>query len=113
MITLLTTPIDERTTPAELERVRRNLVDAIRELQIGAFAQATTIKNVELADGVPTPVAHKLGLPAFVVLSPPRGASTSGRITEVRGTHNPAHYVVLQADGWGATITVDLKAVPL
>ncbi len=110
MIHLLTTVIDEKTKPQDLERIRRNLVDVARELQ----GQRTVriIADVELADGVPTPVAHRLGRRAFVFPSPVRGASTSGRIEEIRdGSHDPNQYVVLEANGFGATVTIDLEVV--
>lgn len=114
MIQLLAITIDERTTPADLERIRRNTFDAIREQQLSPFAGAAIIKDVVLADGIPTPIAHKLGRPVFAIPSPPRGASTTGRITESRGTVHPRdQYVVLQADGWGASITVDVLVTPL
>jgi hypothetical protein len=114
MITLLTTKIDERTTPAELESIRRNLADALRELQGSTFARVTTVKDVALADGVSTPIPHRLGVAAFAIPSPVRGASTSGRIEEVRDTqYDRSLFIVLRATGYGATVTVDVKAVPL
>jgi hypothetical protein len=114
MIQLLATVIDERTKPADLERIRRNLVEAIRELQLMPGATARHIKDVELASGVNTPIAHKLGRPVFVTVSPVRGPSSTGRIEEVRDTdvtriYPRSEFVVLVATGWGATITVDLK----
>ncbi|HSN26169.1 MAG TPA: hypothetical protein VLT45_07780 [Kofleriaceae bacterium] len=106
----MTITIDERTTPADAERIRRNIYDAVRELQLLPAASARRIEGVELVDGKPTPIAHGLGRRAFVTPSPPRGAAAAGRIDEIRdGSYNPAEYVVLKATGYGATITVDLE----
>ncbi len=108
MIQLLTTVIDERTKPQDLERIRRNQADAIRELQ--GVRVARFIYDVVLEDGVPTPVAHGLGRRVFVTPSPVRGAVTSGHISEIRdGSHSPSQYVVLEANGYGADVTVDLR----
>jgi hypothetical protein len=110
MIALLPVRLDDD----KAERVRRNHGDAIAELQRMRAALATLKKDVVLADGVPTPIAHGLGRPAFATHTPPRGAVSTGRIEEVRdGSHNRDQYVVLKATGWGATITVDVQAEPL
>lgn len=93
------------------ERCNRSHRERIDELQSMPLVGARLILGVQLADGVPTPIPHKLGKPATLVLpSPPRGAVTSGRITEIRSTTGaaPEKYVTLQADGFGATIRVDL-----
>lgn len=114
MIQLLATAIGEATMRDDLERIRRNHADAIHELQLGALARATIIKDVSLANATPTPVPHRLGRPVFAIPSPARGASSTGRIAEIRsGSYSREQFVVLQADGWGATITVDLLVVPL
>lgn len=112
MTQLLTATIDERTSTKELEKIRRNLVDVLREEQA---RRPKYVYDVELADGVNTPIAHRLGRPAFVTPSPVRGASSTGRIEEVRDSdvtriYPRAQFVVLKATGWGATITVDVKA---
>lgn len=107
MIQLLDIAIDERTSPKDLERIRRNVAAAIRELQLQP--SATIIRDVVLADGITTPIAHRRGRPVTVTISPPRGASTTGRVDEVRDTvHDRSQYVVLKASGWGASITVDV-----
>lgn len=110
MIPLLSIVIDERTKPADLEHIVRNLREVVRELQLLPFASAKVAKvAVVLADGVPTPIPHGLGRRAFVWHSPPRGASTTGRIEEVRdSSHDSNKFVVLKATGWGASITVDV-----
>lgn len=110
MIALLGITIDERTRPQELERIRRNLVDAVRELQRQSFPRVIKA-DLTLADGIPTAIPHGLGRRASVWTSPPRGAVSTGRIEEVRdGSHDAAKYVVLKATGWGASITVDVWA---
>jgi len=97
-----------------VERVRRNFFDAIAELQRGLFARAKVIKDVTLADGVTTPIAHGLGRPVLVLPTPPRGATAAGYILEVRdGNHDRTKVVILQANDFGAAITVDLVVVPL
>lgn len=92
------------------EQARQEHAAAIRELQDLPAAAARVIAGVELEDGVVTPVAHGLGRPpAFVQASCPRNPSTSGRIEEVRaGDHDRSRVVALEANGWGATITVDV-----
>lgn len=97
---------------ADAERVRKNHEVRITELAQLPLARAKVISNVSLESGIETPVVHGLGRrPLFVMPSAPRGASSSGRIEEIRtaaSTHDPAQRVVLKATGWGATITVDV-----
>jgi len=95
---------------AEVEQVRRDHHDRIVELQALPATAMRVLPGIQLADGVPTPIAHGLGRrPRWVRESCPRGGSTVGSVIEVRdGSYNPDRYVVLQADGWGATITVDV-----
>jgi hypothetical protein len=108
-------PLDIALDDADAERVRRSHGDAIRELQGMPAASTVIIADVSLANGVDTPVPHRLGRrPRMVIVSPPRGASTTGRITEVRtGSHDRTQVVVLRADGWGATVAVDLAVMLL
>jgi hypothetical protein len=116
MITLLAIRLSEAAAGkfAELaERVRRSHHDAISELQRLPLAGARIIRDVTLADSTWTPIAHGMGRPVFVFVSPPRGAVTTGRIAESRdGTVDRAKFVQLAATGWGATVTVDLLVVP-
>lgn len=92
------------------ERVNRSHRERIDEIQSLPIVGARLVLGVELADGVPTPVPHKLGRRVSMVLpSPVRGAVTPGVINEIRdGSNAPEKYVTLQADGYGATIRVDL-----
>lgn len=105
-----TAPIAAKLEDPDAERVRRAHHDAIRELQTAASAIPSTIADVSLVDGIDTPVAHAVGRrPSFVSSSVQRGGTSTGRITEVRsGSYDRSKVVVLRADGWGATITVDV-----
>lgn len=106
MVTLL--PI--KLADEQLERVRRNTHDAVSELQRLPSSTARILRNIALLDGIATPIAHGLGRRAFVVHSPPRGAMSAGYIEEVRdGSSKPETYVVLKANGYGATITIDIE----
>lgn len=104
------TLITRRLADAGTEQTRQEHHAAIVELQQLPCVTLRVIRDVSLANGIPTQVAHGLGRPPlFVRESCPRGASTSGRVTEIRtGTGDRKAVVVLQADGWGATITVDV-----
>jgi hypothetical protein len=95
----------------ELDRVLRELHERVAAL--AAEPRPHVVTDVELADGVETPIAHGLGrAPTWACPSAPRGASTSGRIEEVRSDeYDRDDVVVLVATGWGATITVDLAVL--
>ncbi len=95
---------------AAAEAARRVTEACIREIQDLPASGMRVLKDVTLADGIATPIAHKLGrAPAWVQSSCPRNATSTGRIVEVRnGSHNRAEVVVLTATGHGATITVDV-----
>lgn len=95
---------------AEVEQVRRDHHDRIVELQALPATSLRILPGIVLADGVATPVAHGLGRRArWVRESCVRGGSTVGSVKEIRtGAYNPDRYVVLQADGWGADVTVDV-----
>lgn len=113
MIRLSDTTIDDRTTPQDLERIRRDVFAALRELQKIPAAQERILASVTLVDGVPTPIPHGLGRPAvWVKESCVRGAVSNGRIDEIRdGKNDRAKYVTLKATGYGATITVDVRVL--
>lgn len=95
------------------ERVRQEHAAAILELQRLLAVGLRVVRNVELEDGIETPIAHGLGrAPTWCAPSAPRGPSTSGRIEEVRsGDYDRAKVVVLKASGYGATVTVDLAVL--
>lgn len=114
MIALLPLALDRDASPTNLERVRRNTHEAIAEMQRVPAMRARTIRGVVLEDGVATPIAHGLGVPAFVTHTPPRGPVTAGWIEEIRdGSYDLGRFVVLKASGYGATVTVDVEVRPL
>lgn len=98
----------------DAERVRRSHAEAIVELQRVPLVGAIILASIELEDGAETPIAHRLGrVPRFVTASLVRGAVTTGRIDDIRTTsYDRSRFLVLQANGYGATITVDLMVVP-
>ncbi len=88
------------------------MVEAITMLQRDADDKASTIlPSVALPDATRVTVAHKLGrVPRFVTTSIPRGAVTGGVINEVRDSATDrTKFLILQADDFGATITVDIE----
>jgi hypothetical protein len=105
----LAAPITPRLE-GDAERVRRAHDQAIREMQQLPAAATRIIADVDLADGVTTQIAHGLGrAPKIILHSPPRGPVTSGRIEEVRDGIDRTKYVALAANGFGATVTVDVE----
>lgn len=90
------------------ERVRANFASAIAEIQRLRIVGARVIENVELADATETLIPHTLGRRCAVFFSPVRGASTTGRIDELREGVDRTKYLKLKATGYGATVTVDL-----
>jgi len=107
------TPISATLGDDTAERVRRSHERAIKELQDRPASSMVVIPNVALVDGVSTVVPHSLGrTPTFVREGTPRGATSTGRIDEIRdGSVDPAKAIVLKATGWGATITVDVQVL--
>lgn len=103
--------IDERTTPQDHERIRRDIVEAVREQQKQPVVQVIK-EGLELADGIATPVPHSLGRRVLVWTSAVRGAVSTGRIEEVRdGSYDYRQFIVLKASDWGASITIDVFGV--
>jgi hypothetical protein len=100
-----------RLEDVELEQVRRNHADAIGELQrLAVDTTPQLLTDVELADGVATLIAHRLGhAPRWVRESCPRGAATPGVVTEIRDGIDRTKFICVQADGFGATIAVDIE----
>lgn len=108
-----TAPSSQQLADPNAEAMRREHADKIRELQQMPAALLDVIPNVSLADGVDTPIAHQLGrVPSWFRESCVRGAVTAGVITEVAGTSSdPSKFLVLRADGYGATITCSLAVM--
>lgn len=96
--------------PGDYELVRREHARKIIELQQLPSTATRILNDRELASGVTTLIPHGLGrAPKIVLVSPPRGASSTGRIEEVRTAVDRTKYIALVATGWGATITVDVE----
>lgn len=105
-----TPPLDIRLSDDDAERVRRSHAAGIREQQAHPAVDLVVLSGVELDDGVQTPVSHGLGrAPRIVKLSVPRGAAAPGYVNEIRDGVDRSRQVVLQANGYGATITVDVE----
>lgn len=96
-----------------LERMRQNFAEAIAELQKSLGFGLSVLAGKELADGVLTPIAHKLGrAPVAFFHSPVRNATSIGRIEEVRdGSYPREQYITVRAIGYGGTVTVDVAVV--
>lgn len=105
----LHTPAAVYLPGVEAEQVRASHDRAIRELQASPLARASIVADVELPDATEIPIRHGLGRPARALISAARGASSTGRIEEVRSSeYNRSKVIALKATGWGATITVDV-----
>lgn len=106
----LSAPHTPELEDQDAELVRLEHERKLVELQKLPASSLRVIRSVELADGVPTPIAHGLGRAlVWVRESCVRGAVTAGLIVETRdGTHALSKFVTLTATGWGATITVDV-----
>jgi hypothetical protein len=102
-------PLPLRLENQDAERVRRSHEECIRELQGLPAAGLTIVKDVALANATLVLVPHRLGrVPSFVACSPPRGASSSGRIEEVRDNVDRSKIAAFKTTGYGATVTVDV-----
>ena len=108
MINLVTPKLtDERA-----ERARREHDEAIRELQASPLFPARIVRDVSMPDATNVIMQHGFGRPVVAIVGAPRGASTSGRIEEIRATgYDRSKVIVLKATGWGATITADVVLV--
>lgn len=94
-----------------VDRVRRNHAECIVELQQQPMVGGRVILGVQLEDGVAKTISHKLErAPIYVRESCPRGAVTAGVVVEVLDPKKAdrTKQIILQASGFGATITVDL-----
>lgn len=106
-----------RQTERIAERVRRNQNERIAEIQKSVGFGLRVIRDVTLADDVPTPVPHGMGRAVSVIVSPPRRTglgATAPLVRRVDGTFedlikaDPSKFVTLLASGWGASIVVDV-----
>jgi len=105
-----TQPLDVHLE-GDVERVRRNHDRRIRELAAAPSADAVVLQDVELVGGVRTAITHGLGrAPRMVKPSVPRGATAAGYLTEIRdGSVDRRTQILLTANGYGATIILDLE----
>lgn len=95
----------------DAEQVRRSHHEAIETIQRTAVVNGKTVANVSLANGASTFVPHGLGrTPTIIKPSIPRGATSAGYIVEIRdSSYDRTKLLKLQANGFGATITIDLE----
>ncbi len=101
-------PLSIALKDEDADRVRRSHAQAIEELQ----RLQPTFVTVELEDGKPTSVKHGRGrIPKFVGTSAVRGAVSAGYINEIRSGVDRTKTVVLQADDYGATVTVEVMVL--
>ena len=109
MASNFTAPISFRHEDPSVERQFRNLDERVKELVKRPAMSGEVLLDVELPNGTQVLIPHGQGRPVSVFPSGIRGASSSGRIEESRDTTNDrSQYIVLEAKGFGATITVDL-----
>lgn len=110
----LRAPIGIRLPDETSERVRRDHDTRIRELQATPAARGKWILDVELPDATDVLVAHGLGVKVAHLVSSPRSPAATGRIVDRTAAvgEAPDKYVVLQAAGFGATVTVDVWVAP-
>ena len=102
-----------RLTDPTLDKVRHEITSAVEELQGLPGASIRIIRDVSLADGIETHVAHGLGRPAIWVReSSPRNPVTLGLVEEIRtGAGDRSKVAVLRASGWGGTIICDVAVL--
>src|SRR4051812_47181094 len=110
--------LSKQLADRDADQVRRSHADAIRELQVAPASSMRVLRDVQLPNGVEVPIAHKLGrAPAWVKESAPRGAATTGLVRDMGSVTaagvpiDRAQRIVLRADGYGATITVDVMVL--
>lgn len=102
---------------APFTRTGIKLVDlALRSVQEGLSSivdqvrHEVIIRNVVIANGGHTQVPHGLGYAySHISVSPVRGASSSGRIEDITAQADAKTHIDLEATGFGATVTVDLR----
>lgn len=93
----------------DAERVRLEHEQKLREIQRAPAIGLAVVGDFELEDGVSLPIPHKLGRrPLTYMTTPPKNAVSAGYIVEVA---RDERYVTLQANGYGATITVTLTVL--
>lgn len=115
---LLTAPLQLEPEDAMTKRITTSLAQGIQELQGLPAMGMRVLRDVKLEDTINTFVSHGLGRrPLWVRESCVRGAVSTGIVRDLSdgalvglftGPVDRNRYVVLRADGYGATITVDI-----
>lgn len=107
-------PLDLRLADAAAEQVRRSHAQAIAEMQ-GIPVLGLRVLTVEIPNASEIRLAHRLGRrPQMVLVSVPRGAISVGIVRDTTAAPttgsapDPTSLLCLRADGFGATITVDV-----
>jgi hypothetical protein len=105
----------------QVDRILTSHAQAVVELQNLPGVGLRVVQDVELVDTKNTYVAHPLGrAPMFVGISAVRGALgtgivrdlTDGKLTGLfTSPVDRKRYVVLRADGFGATVHVDILVI--
>ena len=91
----------------DADKVARNADERIRELAAVPLINGSLIRDIVLEDGVSYDIAHGLGRKANVMITPPRGPTSSGRIEEV-DADDPKTFIRIKATGWTVAITVNV-----
>jgi len=101
-------PPYERTGVTLVDLALRSLYDCVAAI-VSTARKDVVIRAVSLPNATTVTVPHGLGYAySHVSVSPPTGGSSTGRIQIITPTDASKH-VKLQANGWGATIAVDLR----
>jgi len=93
-------PVVDQVTQQAIDEVRRALMELARDVR-------SRDATVTLPDGVPVTVKHGLGRPMLnYSISAPIGAVSVGMVSELSRTGDG---VTLQADGYGATVSISVN----
>lgn len=106
-----TKPLGIRASTVQDERIRESHATAIRELQEAPASRGIVVEDLDLPEATNITIRHNFGRRARVFVSPVRGSSSSGRITEIvqnLATIDTNNATTLYATGFGATVTVDV-----
>lgn len=110
----LRTPTQPRQDDPKVERAFKDQARTVDTIAAAPGVNMAVLGAFELADGVETPIPHKLGkVPSAAWASFVRGPVTVGMIEEVTSSSwDRAKYLTLKASGYGATVTVVVVVVP-
>ncbi len=105
-----------RLADDQTEIARSSIEDRVRRLENAPLAGAKILRAISLEDGIQTAIPHGMGRKVRPYLSPPATPSATGRIEDQTGLSSdypPSQYIILEANGFGATILVDAILVPM